>query len=86
MRNLDQGPFEPLRRRGHRGYAEELNQLSEAILGAAISVHRALEPGLLESVYETCLAYELARKNLPFHRQVPMPVRYAGISDRSPGR
>ena len=61
-------------------FAEELNRLSEAILGAAISVHRALGPGLLESVYETCLAHELTERRIPFQRQVPMPVRYGDLT------
>ena len=39
--------------------AEELNRLTEAIIGAAIDVHRNLGPGLLESAYEACLAFEL---------------------------
>jgi GxxExxY protein len=79
MRNLDPNPFEPRRRRERGGSAEELNRLSEAILGAAILVHRTLGPGLLESVYETCLAHELNRRNLSFHRQIPMPVQYGGL-------
>jgi len=53
--------------------------VSRGILGAAIRVHRALGPGLLESVYETCLAHELGRLNLPFRRQAPMPVFYQGL-------
>ena len=79
MPDLDANSPETQRRGGRRGFAEELNDTSEAILGAAISVHRALGPGLLESVYETCLAHELTVRRLPFHRQIPMPVRYGGI-------
>ena len=68
------------RRRRERGdLAEELNSLSESILGAAIAVHRELGPGLLESVYETCLAQELTKRGLPFRRQIPMPVTYDGV-------
>ena len=70
---------ETQRRRGRRGFAEELNGLSEAILGAAISVHRELGPGLLESVYEACLAHELTERHILFHRQIAMPVRYGGV-------
>ena len=79
MPDVDSRVLETPRRRGHRGFAEELNGLSEAILGAAIAVHRELGPGLLESVYETCLAYELTQRHLAFHRQISMPVRYGGM-------
>ena len=47
---------------------EEYNKLTEQIIGAAIEVHRHLGPGLLESAYETCLAYELDRLELKFER------------------
>jgi GxxExxY protein len=50
--------------------------LSHEIIGAAIEVHRLLGPGLLESVYEGALCQELALRNLAFHRQVALPVRY----------
>lgn len=52
------------------------NQLSNVIIGAAIEVHKQLGPGLLESTYENCLVYELAQLNIPFQRQIGMPVRY----------
>jgi GxxExxY protein len=55
-----------------------INDLSSAIIGAAIEVHRALGPGLLESAYEQCLAHELSLRNLPFERQKPLPVHYKG--------
>ena len=42
------------------------NPLSKEIIGAAIEVHRQLGPGLLESAYEECLAYELAQRDIPF--------------------
>jgi GxxExxY protein len=53
--------------------------ITERIIGAAIEVHRALGPGLLESAYETCLCHELAAKGIPFRRQVPIPVRYKDV-------
>lgn len=59
--------------------AEQLNQLSEAIIGACIEVHRTLGPGLLESAYEECLCHELSQRNIPFQRQVPVPVRYKSV-------
>jgi len=53
--------------------------LSNEIIGAAIEVHRTLGPGLLESVYETCLFHELRLKDIPCERQVAVPVQYKGI-------
>jgi len=67
-------------RYGGRGdCAERLNGLTSAILGAAIRVHRSLGPGLLESVYETCLEQELANSGLAVRRQVPVPVVYGPL-------
>ena len=56
----------------------ELNQCTERIIGAAIEVHKALGPGLLESAYEECLCRELAVRSIPFERQHPLPVQYKG--------
>lgn len=53
--------------------------LTGKIIGAAIEVHRNLGPGLLESVYEHCLCYELSQLGLAFVRQAPMPVKYKDI-------
>ena len=52
--------------------------LTSTIIGGAIEVHRALGPGLLESVYEECLAHELAERGLTVQRQVPLPVVFKG--------
>jgi GxxExxY protein len=49
------------------------------VIGAAIAVHRALGPGLFESVYERCLTHELSRQGLSFERQVPLSLRYEGL-------
>ena len=57
----------------------DLNQLTSRIIGAAIEVHRHLGPGLLESAYETCLAYELAQRGLTYERQKPLPLVYKEI-------
>jgi len=54
------------------------NEITEAVIGAAIEVHRALGPGLLESAYEECLCRELALRRIPFERQRPLPVEYKG--------
>lgn len=55
------------------------DEITEAIIGAAIEVHRELGPGMLESVYEACLAYELARRGRRAVRQVRLPIKYKGI-------
>jgi GxxExxY protein len=56
----------------------ELNQLTNAIIGAAIEVHRQLGPGLLESVYEECMCEELRLRRVPFQCQIELPVVYKG--------
>jgi GxxExxY protein len=58
---------------------EEFNKLTEAIIGAAIAVHRELGPGLLESAYEACLEYELKDHGLLVERQKELPVCYRGV-------
>jgi GxxExxY protein len=58
---------------------EELNRLSEAIIGTAIPVHRELGPGLLESAYEACLAFELIDRGLCVARQKELPVTYRSV-------
>jgi GxxExxY protein len=54
----------------------EFDDLSNKVLGCAIEVHRELGPGLLESAYEQCLAYELNQARIPFRLQVGLPVEY----------
>ena len=54
----------------------EFNRLSGAIVDSALTVHRTLGPGLLESVYEECLAYELRERGFAVARQVGLPVHY----------
>ena len=54
-------------------------EITQEINGAAIDVHRALGPGLLESAYEECLCYELGLRGLAYERQVSLPVKYKGI-------
>ena len=56
----------------------DVNKTTEAIIGAAIEVHRHLGPGLLESTYEECLCEELSLRGIPFKRQVALPVTYKG--------
>jgi GxxExxY protein len=54
----------------------EFDELSRRVIGCAIEVHRNLGPGLLESTYRQCLAYELSPAGLSFQMEVPLPVRY----------
>jgi GxxExxY protein len=54
--------------------------LTEAIIGAAIEVHKHLGPGLLESTYEQCLCWELRDAGLKFIRQTMIPINYKGDS------
>ncbi len=56
-----------------------LNELTEAVIGAAMEVHRTVGPGLLESTYEVCLCRELSLRALPFERQKPIVVEYKGV-------
>ena len=57
----------------------KFDELSNKVLGCALEVHRELGPGLLESAYEQCLAYELNRAKVPFKLQVDLPVEYKQI-------
>jgi GxxExxY protein len=57
----------------------KVNQVTEIIIGAAIEVHRALGPGLLESAYEECMCRELTLRQMPFERQHPLSVDYKGL-------
>jgi GxxExxY protein len=58
----------------------ENNSLTDAIIGAAITVHRELGPGLLESVYEKCLALELTKSGLQIAAQKEIPLTYKGLA------
>jgi GxxExxY protein len=58
----------------------ENNSLTDAIIGAAITVHRELGPGLLESVYEKCLALELTKSGFPVCSQKEIPLTYKGLA------
>ena len=58
---------------------QDVNKTTEAVIGAAIEAHKHLGPGLLESAYEECLCHELKLRNIPFKRQVPLPINYKGV-------
>lgn len=54
-------------------------QLAAEIVDSAFKVHSGLGPGLLESVYETCMVVEFDRRGLAFNRQIPLPLVYEGV-------
>jgi GxxExxY protein len=56
-----------------------VNEITEAVIGAGVEVHRVLGPGLLESAYEECLCRELELRGTLFERQVALPVEYKGV-------
>ena len=58
---------------------EELNKLSEIVIGKAIEIHKTLGPGLLESSYKECLSYELIKAGLTIEKEKPMPLVYKEI-------
>ena len=57
---------------------KDINDLTAEVIGAAIEVHKALGPGLLESAYEECLCHELKLRGIQFERQVDLPIEYKG--------
>jgi len=57
----------------------EVNHLTEAIIGAAVEVHKRLGPGLLESAYRICLAYELRKRGFEIVEEKPVPVIYDDV-------
>src|SRR5438552_885913 len=63
-----------------------VNAVSGAIVDASIAVHRELGPGLLESVYESCLCMELRERGLSFAQQVALPIMYRGVELAHPLR
>ena len=67
MRGVDRGPL-----------PAEIDPLAKEIVDAAYRVHETLGPGLLESVYETCLCMELSERRIPIKRQVQVPIYYRG--------
>jgi len=58
---------------------DRLDLITDSIIGAAVDVHRAMGPGLLESAYEACLAFELAERGLKIEQQKPLPVVYRKV-------
>ena len=62
----------------HEGPFRE--SLARTVVAAGLEVHRTLGPGLLESAYERCFAFELNARNLGFCRQAALPIRYKGVT------
>ena len=62
-----------------RGTFDAVNDVTGAIIGGAIEVHRAIGPGLLEYAYQKCMGHELFLRGVPFLRQHPLPVHYKGV-------
>jgi GxxExxY protein len=60
----------------HQGVSVSRDRLARTVVDAGLAVHRALGPGLLESAYEHCLAYELVGRGVSIRRQVVLPIRY----------
>ena len=56
----------------------EINAITGQVIGAAMEVHKALGPGLLESAYEACLCMELDSRSVPYQRQKEVPIEYRG--------
>ena len=59
--------------------SEQLDDIAREIVDAAFKVHEALGPGLLESIYETCLCHELRKRGLAVQKQVPVQIIYDGV-------
>ena len=57
----------------------DIDDLTREVINAAIEVHKALGPGLLESAYEECLCRELELRKIPYERQKELPIEYKGI-------
>ena len=63
----------------HQEIEADTDALAKQVVDAAFKVHTTLGPGLLESVYETCLAHELAARGVPIQRQLALPISYGEI-------
>jgi GxxExxY protein len=69
-----------MHRQGTKDTKASADALSYDVLGAAITVHRELGPGLLESAYEACLCRELSLRQIQYEREVALPLRYRGMA------
>jgi len=69
-----------MRRIMHEPIPAGVEEIARQVVDAPFNVHKILGPGLLESVYETCLDYELTKRRIPFRRQVVVPILYDGVT------
>ncbi len=65
--------------KGHEGLGADVEAIAQQIVDGGLQVHRALGPGLLESIYEQCLAHELQSRGLRIERQTALPILYDGL-------
>ena len=65
--------------KGHEGISANLEGVAHVVIDAGLKVHKALGPGLLESAYEHCLAYELGVRGISLRRQAALPIYYEGM-------
>jgi hypothetical protein len=68
-----------LKHRERRTQRKELNQISAQIIAAALEIHSAIWPGVLESLYQTCMVHELKTAGLAVQSQIVLPVIYEGL-------
>ncbi len=61
------------------GSNHDIEHLAAGLIDAALTVHRALGPGLLESVYQKCLTHEMRRRNIPVRCEVALPITYGDV-------
>jgi GxxExxY protein len=83
MSNVRDWSVVDLNHEGHQGHEAipvEIEQVAQVVVDAALKVHKALGPGLLESAYEHCLAHELSVRGLSLRRQAALPIRYDGVT------
>ena len=69
-----------MNRRHTAALKDRANELSREVIGAAIEVHRALGPGLLENAYQVSLCHELRLRNIPIEDQLDLPLQYKGVA------
>jgi GxxExxY protein len=65
---------------GHQGVSTAVDEIARTVIDSGLKVHKALGPGLLESAYEHCLAYELVSRGLIVRRQVALPIVYEEVA------
>ncbi len=76
--NREDAKVNPVKKFGKDDISIEKNDIARTVVDAAFAVHREMGPGLLESIYESCLVKELQKRNVGFERQKCIPIHYAG--------